>query len=103
MIIEAKDFAGPKIENRHHFGGAERQQIVAALEKFIAGVRAGRVLVQDVIVSAKVRQDEWLLTTLSLTYAEQDEPQEPRQPADNIEARALYGSGKFPVEIRRVS
>jgi hypothetical protein len=74
MLIEAKDFASPKIQGRYDFGGAQREQSVAALEKLVDAVRDGRVLVQKVTVSTAVSLDDYLFTTLSLTYAEQDEP-----------------------------
>jgi hypothetical protein len=63
-------------QDQHQFGTAERDQLVVALEKLTQALRDGLVLVQEAMVSTKVSVDDWLLTTLSLTYAEREEAAE---------------------------
>jgi hypothetical protein len=84
-------------------GTAERDQLVAALEKFTQALRDGLVLVQEAMVSTKVSVDDWLLTTLSLTYAERKEAAEASAIAATGPIRELYGAKAWPVEIRKVS
>jgi hypothetical protein len=121
MLIEAEDFAGPKIKGKYNFGGAKREQNVAALEKLVAAVRDGRVLVQKVTVSTAVDVDDWLITTLSLSYAEQPQAEseqgEPETGTDLIlpanigqgiqdainergSVKELWGPDPFSVERR---
>lgn len=104
MIIEAKDFVKTKVEGRYYFGGCDREQTVAVLERFIEGVRDGRVLLQGVTISSKMNIAEYLMNDLTITYAETEQP----FPKENTilggtnDLKELYGNYHFPVEIQKV-
>jgi L-lactate utilization protein LutB len=84
MFMDSNDFAGNTVTG--YYFAMDRDNAIAALERFIQGIKDGRVLLQKVTVTSEIGVDDYAMNTLAITYAEKTE-------AEALKDLKIYNAG----------
>ena len=96
MIIEPKDFSKDEIKG-YQFGCADRETICAGLTKLLRALASGHILIQKVSFSSQIGLDDYLMNTISFTYAETTEQSPESERISDDRLWELYASHSSDV------